>query len=248
MRRRPVTGQRNGGEGPGVPAGAHAAAGADTAGDGNGGTATLTAPPGSPGSPGTGRPDEAPRAAARRGNSRLALSNWRVRWRLLALIIFPTIAAVILGGLRISSGASSAVAFKRTENLAVLNSDIIRLAQNMEDERDFTAGWIAAGRPLGTAPIYTDLLNQRSQTDEAVQQVTGDANNIGAGYSPAIRQSLGAVLARISDLDQLRNATTPPAGQISVQPLIGDYTNSIDTLLTFTSHDRRGHQRRHAVQ
>ena len=195
----------------------------------------MTAPPGSPGSPGTGRPDEAPRAAARRGNSRLALSNWRVRWRVLALIIFPTLAAVILGGLRISSGASSAVAFKRTANLAVLNSDIIRLAQNMEDERDFTAGWIAAGLPPGTAPIYTDLLNQRSQTDEAVQQVTGDANNIGAGYSPAIRQSLGAVLARISDLDQLRNATTPPAGQISVQPLIGDYTNSINTLLNFTA-------------
>ena len=235
MRRRPVTGQRDEGEGPGVPAGAHAAAGADTAGDGNGGTATLTAPPGSPGSPGTGGPDEAPRAAGPRGNSRLALSNWRVRWRLLALIIVPTVAAVILGGLRISSAASSAVAFKRTENLAVLNSNIIRLAQNMEDERDFTAGWIAAGRPLGTAPIYTDLLNQRSQTDEAVQQVTGDANNIGAGYSPAIRQSLSAVLARISDIEQLRNATTPPAGQISVQPLIGDYTNSIDTLLTFAS-------------
>ena len=146
MRRRPVTGQRDGGEGPGVPAGAHAVAGADTAGDGNGGTATLTAPPGSPGSPGPGGPDEAPRPAGPRGNSRLALSNWRVRWRLLALIIVPTIAAVILGGLRISSAASSAVAFKRTENLAVLNSSIIRLAQNMEDERDFTAGWIAAGR------------------------------------------------------------------------------------------------------
>ena len=229
-----MTGQPDGGEGPGVPAGAHAIAGADTAGDGNGGTATMTAPPGSPGSPGTGGPDEAPRAAAR-GNSRLALSNWRVRWRLLALIVVPTIAAVILGGLRISSGASSAVAFKRTENLAVLNSTIIRLAQSMEDERDLTAGWIAAGRPLGTAPIYTALLNQRSKTEEAIQQVTGDANNIGSGYSPAIRQSLSAVLARISDLDQLRNAATPPAGKIPVQPLIGDYTNSIDTLLTFTS-------------
>ena len=229
-----MTGQPDGGEGPGVPAGAHAIAGADTAGDGNGGTATMTAPPGSPGSPGTGGPDEAPRAAAR-GNSRLALSNWRVRWRLLALIVVPTIAAVILGGLRISSGASSAVAFKRTENLAALNSTIIRLAQSMEDERDLTAGWIAAGLPLGTAPIYTALLNQRSQTEEAIQQVTGDANNIGSGYSPAIRQSLSAVLARISDLDQLRNATTPPAGKIPVQPLIGDYTNSIETLLTFTS-------------
>ncbi len=239
MRRRPVTGQRNGTEGPGVSNGAHVA-GAETAGDGNGGTATLTAVPGSPGSPGTGGPggpdDSTPRAPARAGGSRFALSNWRVRWRLLALVVIPTLAAVILGGLRISSAASSALAFKRTEQLAVLNSDIIRLAQSMEDERDLTAGYIASGHPTGTDPLYTALLNQWSATDAAAQQVTGDANNIGPTYSASVRQSLNSVLARISDLDQLRNASTPSAGgNIPALPLIKDYTNSIATLLTFTS-------------
>ncbi len=238
MRRRPVTGQRDGGGGPGVPAGAHASNGADTAGDGNGGTATATAAPGSPGSPGTsgaaGQPDEAPRAPARRGGSRLALSNWRVRWRLLALIIVPTIAAVVLGGLRIGSSVSSAVALKRTQQLAVLNGDIIRLAQSMEDERDLTAGWIADGRPTGTAALYTALLHQQDTTDEAVQQISGDANNIGPTYPTAIRSALSDVQARISDLDHLRSATAPPGGNIPVLPLVQDYTNSIDTLLTFT--------------
>ena len=232
MRRRPVTGQRNGGDGPGVAAGAHASNGADTAGDGNGGTATLTT---APGSPGTGEPDRAPRAPGRRGSSRLALSNWRVRWRLLALIVVPTIAAVVLGGLRIADGASRAVALKRTTQLAVLNADVIRLAQSMEDERDLTAGWIADGRPNGTAALYTVLLHQRDTTDEAVQQISGAANNIGSTYSPAIRSALNDVQARISDLDHLRSATTPPGGNIPVLPLIQDYTNSIDTLLTFTS-------------
>ena len=238
MRRRPVTGQRNGSEGPGVSNGAHVA-GAETAGDGNGGTATLTAVPGSPGSPGTGGPGRAgrrgPAAPARTGRSRLALSNWRVRWRLLALIIIPTLAAVILGGLRISSGASSAVAFKRTEMLAVLNSNIIRLAQSMEDERDLTAGYIASGHPTGTEPLFTALLKQRAATDEAAQQVTGDANNIGPAYSLATRQSLNAVLSRISDLDHLRDAATPPNGNIPALPLIQDYTNSIVQLLSFTN-------------
>ena len=199
----------------------------------------MTAAPGSPGSPGTGgrpgEPDEVPRAPARRGSSRLALSNWRVRWRLLALIVVPTIAAVVLGGLRIADAASTAVALKRTTQLAVLNGDIIRLAQSMEDERDLTAGWIADGRPTGTAALYTALLHQQDTTDEAVQQISGDANNIGPTYSPAIRSALSDVQARISDLDHLRSATTPPTGNIPVLPLIQDYTNSIDTLLTFTS-------------
>ncbi len=244
MRRRPVTGQRNGTEGPGVSNGAHVA-GAETAGDSNGGTATLTAVPGSPGSPGTGGPggpdNSTPRAPARAGGSRFALSNWRVRWRLLALVVIPTLAAVILGGLRISSAASSALAFKRTEQLAVLNSDIIRLAQSMEDERDLTAGYIASGHPTGTDALYTALLNQWSATDAAAQQVTGDANNIGPTYSASVRQSLNSVLARISDLDQLRNASTPSAGgNIPALPLIKDYTNSIATLLTFTSMSGTG--------
>ena len=164
-----------------------------------------------------------------------------MRWRLLALIVIPTLAAVILGGLRISSGASSAAAFKRTEQLALLNSDIIRLAQSMEDERDLTAGYIASGHPTGTDPLFTALLNQRSATDEAVQQVTGYANNIGPTYSASIRQSLNSVLARISDLDQLRNASTPTSGgNIPALPLIKDYTNSIATLLTFTSMSGTG--------
>jgi signal transduction histidine kinase len=235
VRRRPVTGQRDGGDGPGAAAGAHASNGADTARDGNRGTATLTAAPGSPGTGGPGEPDEVPRAPARRGGSRLALSNWRVRWRVLALIIVPTIAAVVLGGLRIGSAASSAVALKRTQQLAVLNGDVIRLAQSMEDERDLTAGWIADGRPTGTAAIYTALLNQRDTTDEAVQQISGDASNIGPTYSAAIRSALSDVQARISDLDHLRSATAPPAGNIPVLPLIQDYTSSIDALLTFTS-------------
>jgi signal transduction histidine kinase/outer membrane murein-binding lipoprotein Lpp len=157
-----------------------------------------------------------------------------VRWRILALIVVPTLAAVILGGLRISSGASSALADKRTQQVALLNADVVRLAQNMEDERDLTAGYIAAGRPkLGTNPLHVELINQQNATDESAQQVTGLASSIGDTYSSSIRQALSAVLARISDLPQLRAASG--ATLIPTEPMVQDYTNSIDTLLTFTS-------------
>ena len=171
----------------------------------------------------------------------MALSNWRVRWRLLALIVIPTLAAVILGGLRISSAASSAVAFKRTEQLAVLNSNVIRLAQSMEDERDLTAGYIASGQPTGTDPLYTALLQPAGRHRRGRPAGhRGREQHRPHAIPPAIRQSLNAVLARISDLDQLRNATTPPNGNIPALPLIQDYTNSIDTLLTFTSMSGTG--------
>ncbi len=228
-----MTGERDGSEGP-VTNGTHVAGGAGTVGDGNGGAATLTVPGAPPGAPAPGEVDEAPRAAAPRSGSRLALSNWRVRWRILALIVVPTLAAVILGGLRISSGASSALADKRTQQVALLNADVVRLAQNMEDERDLTAGYIAAGRPkLGTNPLHVELINQQNATDESAQQVTGLASSIGDTYSSSIREALSAVLARISDLPQLRSASG--GSLIPTEPMVQDYTNSIATLLTFTS-------------
>src|SRR6202012_2181123 len=69
-------------------------------------------------------------------------------------------------------------------------------------------------------------------------QVTGLASSIGSTYSSTIRQALNAVLARISDLPQLRAAASPTTTLnkgIPTEPMIQDYTNSIGTLLTFTS-------------
>jgi signal transduction histidine kinase len=199
--------------------------------------------PGGPsGAPAAGDPADAPRPAQPRSGSRLALSNWRVRWRILALIVVPTLAAVILGGLRISSGVNSALADKRTQQLAQLNADVVSLTQNMEDERDLTAGYIARGRPGGTAPLHTALTNQQASTDEAEQQVSAEATNIGAGYSQSIRDALTQVKAVISALPQLRDAAAPTAGggQAPAQAMITDYTNSINTLLTFTSLSASG--------
>jgi hypothetical protein len=236
VRRRPVTGQHDGGDGSGVPTGAAVAVGTHTAGENGVGTGTSVPGALPPGAPGHEDAEDGHRAAAQAAGSRFAPRNWRVRWRLLALIVVPTIAAVILGGLRISSAASSAVSFKRVQQLAVLNSDVIRLAQNMEDERDLTAGFIASGRKIGA--LRSQVLAQQSVTDQAAQQVTGDANNIGSGYSTSIRQDLSSVLARIADLPQLRS--TAMNGQLPTPVVIEDYTNSVGTLLTFTSISATG--------
>jgi signal transduction histidine kinase len=231
VRRRSVTGQPEGGAGSGVPPGSDAAV---AAGEGAGGTAVLAMGDGSPMPPvppPPGNAGDAHRVMARRSGSRLLPSNWRVRTRLIALIAVPTIAAGILGGLRISSAVGSAIAFKQVQQIAVLNSDIIQLAQNMEDERDLTAGFVAAGRPAGA--LRDQVMAQWSATDAAAQQVTGTAGSVGAAYPAVTRQDLSAVLARISDLKDLR--TTAVNSQLPTTAVIDDYTNSIATLLTFTS-------------
>ena len=82
-----------------------------------------------------------------RKGSRLALRNWRVPWRLIALIAIPTVVAMAFAGLRVAAAASSAANFGRSAQLAALGQQVTGLAQAMEDERDLSANFIADGRP-----------------------------------------------------------------------------------------------------
>ena len=70
--------------------------------------------------------------------------NWRIRWRLLALVIIPTVAAIGLGAFRILAAENTAAGFARVNQLGVLGGDVTALAEAVEDERDLTAGYVAA--------------------------------------------------------------------------------------------------------
>jgi hypothetical protein len=51
-----------------------------------------------------------------------------MRWRVFALIIIPTVAAIVLGGVRIQSARDTAGNFAQVAQLAVLGNDITLLA------------------------------------------------------------------------------------------------------------------------
>ncbi len=110
----------------------------------NGGQNGQNGQNGGPGDLGTGGVPQ-PEAPAARPPSRHGLKNWRVRSRLLLLIAIPTLTAVALGGLRVSSSVQSASTYQRVQQLADLNSDITNLVQRLQDERDQTAYFIAQG-------------------------------------------------------------------------------------------------------
>src|SRR3984957_10659612 len=87
------------------------------------------------------------------------LQNWRVRWRMLALVLIPTVAAIALGGVRVQAARDTAADLARVHQLALLGGDISGLFQAVEDERDITAGLLAA-RQSGNASA-ADSLSRR---------------------------------------------------------------------------------------
>jgi hypothetical protein len=78
--------------------------------------------------------------------SRFALVNWRVRWRLAAVIAVPTLTAAVLGALTINGDVNKWEATGRVQHLAQLNSDVVSYSQALEDELNLSAAF-AATRP-----------------------------------------------------------------------------------------------------
>src|SRR5262249_39097902 len=70
------------------------------------------------------------------------LKNWRVRSRLLLLVVLRALSAVILGGVSVASSVRSAVAYQRVERLSRLGGEITRLIQALQAEREDTIRYI----------------------------------------------------------------------------------------------------------
>ncbi len=156
--------------------------------------------------------DLAAEAGAGSGSSgpRSALS----RWRLTAVIALATVIAAVLGAVQISSEAGDYVASGRDQHLAQLNAAVVKLVQDLEDERDLSAAY-AARKRAGPVPVI--LTDARAATRAAASTVRADAAGIGAGYQPGIIQDLRGLLASITDLGDIRTGVSSlswPASQV----------------------------------
>ncbi len=87
-----------------------------------------------------------PGTGSARSPGALMLRNWRVRWRVLALVIVPTIAAIVLGGIRVEAARSTAASFARINQVATLGRDFTALTESVEDERDLRPAFSPASR------------------------------------------------------------------------------------------------------
>jgi signal transduction histidine kinase len=171
------------------------------------------------------------RKASRRhalAGSALAPRNWRVTWRLIALIVIPTMMGMVFAGLRVVVAAGSATTFGRVEQLAVAGQDVTGLAQAMEDERDLTTGFIAGGRP---AAGRAGLEKQYSVTDVWAGKVDTLAGRVGAGFPAQTRTNATAVLTRIADLPDLRSSAAQ--SQTPALTVVTNYSQAIADLFAF---------------
>src|SRR3984893_8301998 len=185
-----------------------------------------------------GVPVPAPGPAPRKG-SPFSISNWRVRWRLIAIITVPTVTALILGVIQIVGSVNNYSSFKRVQDLANLNSLVVNAAGLLADERDATAGYVGAGGQSGSAvaaSLKAKVTSDQTATDQVVQQISAQAPAVvnGSGYRPQTVLDLSnGVLANITDLTFIRQAAlTTKSPALSV---ITNYDRVIQAFVTFSN-------------
>jgi signal transduction histidine kinase len=163
--------------------------------------------------------------------SRFALRNWRVRWRLAALIAVPLVTAAVLGALTINGDVSNWQTTGRVQHLAQLNTAVLKYIQAVEDERDYSVA--STANPAG----YSAKLKAAERaTDGAAAQVAALADGIttGGGYQLAAVQAANAVQVGAETLPLVRKAVTNP--DFPSTAIMQVYTvNIIQPANTFTS-------------
>lgn len=150
--------------------------------------------------PGTGagaatvRPEDP--AEDRTGKWRLR--NWRLRYKMAAVLLVPTLAALGVGGVRVYDGLSTAGQLNTIVNEVALTQRTANLTHELQRERDYAVVRIRSGP--GQADQYAA---QAERVDQAIQQFKAFEEE-SEEFSPAVRKAYEDAKDRLNSLQALR--------------------------------------------
>ncbi|WP_307848541.1 sensor histidine kinase [Microbispora oryzae] len=169
--------------------------------------------------------------------SRLLLRNWRVRSRLVALILIPTLAALLLGGLRVVTSVNTAAEYQQTNDLARLVDRVAGLTHELQAERDRAAWNATIGRPQkATAAVNAQIV----LADKAVTPVRDLADEVHSAIGSRAADELDHILTKLDSLKPLRQQAVQ--GRLLPSAVLQQYSLVIENLLALQEELAKGTQ------
>ncbi|MFY9863776.1 MAG: nitrate- and nitrite sensing domain-containing protein, partial [Trebonia sp.] len=165
----------------------------------------------------------------------LALRNWPVSRRLVAVIVMALVIGLVFGGLRVASAIGTASSFARTTQLAVLGEQVTALAQAMETERDMSAAVLADDRVIaaataakepdavlkglkeGAAPDMAAQASAQAATNAAATRTLNLTEQIGAQFPATTQARAATVVSQIGLIPALRSQLTGQTPSAAIQ-------------------------------
>ncbi|WP_329063011.1 nitrate- and nitrite sensing domain-containing protein [Streptomyces sp. NBC_01429] len=163
--------------------------------------------------------------------SRVALRNWRISTRLVALLTLPVVAATTLGGLRINDSLNEMQQLEHMQLLTKMTKEATNLAQALQAERDESAGPLTNGANAKDFRVQ----DRRTKTDRAKKgflDTTVDIGNTDGDQAlESIRSNVNQIATQVNGINDIRkDAYRSDAHSLTVDA----YSGLIDSLLSLS--------------
>jgi signal transduction histidine kinase len=174
---------------------------------------------------GDGQSDEQRSLSDAQRSGRWRLSNWRLRWKLLIVLLVPLITAVALGALRVTTQLQNAGVYDKISEQIALSSALSDVSDALQREREQITLFVTSGGAAGSGTPSSAT----SRVDAAVasfQQLAASDTDLDATTQTAVTNALNS----LSDLTALRGFASGTSKFPEVDVLAG-YNQISDALL-----------------
>jgi len=167
------------------------------------------------------RGDTAPNKPRRRSG----IWNWRLRSKLAAILLVPTLTSLVFGGLRVANSVESADQYWRIVKHVSVSEDVAGLVHALQGERAEVIRFIGAGgaNPQGDR---TAMDQQFTKVDASITELKATVAEYREDLNPLLIKPLEQAFYRLDNLPALRDAALSgyPAYGVTVaySSLIGE--------------------------
>jgi hypothetical protein len=155
----------------------------------------------------------------------IGLRNWRVRSKLIAVLVIPAVAFLVVAGFGIGSLVGNAQGFEDGRRLAELGRQITALVHELQTERDLSGAFTVSGnQDVGKA-----VAAQQSRVNQAAGAYREAEAPLYDDLGDRLRGRFDAVRAGLDDLTALRESAQ--SSSLTAEAIAAEYSQIIDGLL-----------------
>ncbi|MEV5448242.1 nitrate- and nitrite sensing domain-containing protein, partial [Streptomyces sp. NPDC052644] len=193
-------------------------------------------------SPGRNRFDE--RVVPHRRRSPLRLRDWRMRTKLATVLVIPSVAFLVLAGVQTAGLVGRTTALNDFARQVGIGWQITAAVDRLQQERDRTAGELAALRRAGSAAdrdaALVALRPLHAATDTAfgaLREAAGPLADADAAWQVAYAEAVEAY----DQVVYIRSAVPPAV--LSSDTILGNYHRAVEALLGLLAEPNPGPER-----
>ncbi|MGJ7908346.1 nitrate- and nitrite sensing domain-containing protein [Actinopolyspora sp. H202] len=155
----------------------------------------------------------------------LRMRNWRLRTKLLVVLLVPALAALVFGALQVVSDYNQTQQLLRMRQQVTLDTRSAEVVHELQRERDLTVAYIAAGR----GGERSQLTEQRAAVDAAIERFRSAIDEAKQRGNTSVASSYEQAVNRLDRLRALRTVTDETA--YPAKAALRAYSASLDNLI-----------------